>query len=83
VAVERAVGPQEPIHGGAFGSEHGPALAPVDGRLVMVWRGTGPDTRMFQSFFDGRAWTGQEDVLQQGAGTSHAPALASFVLFHP
>jgi hypothetical protein len=49
----------------------------------MVWRGTGPDTRMFESFFDGRTWTGQEDVLPPHAGTSHGPALASLVLIHP
>jgi hypothetical protein len=75
--------PQEVINGGAFGSEHGPALGRVGNRLLMVWRGTGPDTRMFESFFDGRTWTGQEDVLPPHAGTSHGPALASLVLIHP
>jgi hypothetical protein len=75
-------GPQQPVNGGAFGSEHGPALAGENRRLFMVWRGTGPDTQMFRSSFDGTTWTGQEDVRRGDAGTSHGPALASFTRFN-
>jgi hypothetical protein len=36
---------------------------------------------MFSALWDGSSWTGQRDVLEGSAGTSHSPALAAITQF--
>jgi hypothetical protein len=58
------------------GTSHGPAVAVLRDKLVMVWKGKGNDVRIFYSIFDGHAWSPQH-LTSGDRGTSHAPALAS------
>ncbi|WP_113704978.1 sialidase family protein [Nonomuraea lactucae] len=57
------------------GSSHGPALARLVDRYILVWKGLRDDPRMFMSSsVDGKTWTPQVRIVWDG-GTSHGPAL--------
>jgi len=65
--------PQRLVPG--IGTETGPALCACGDSLVMAWRGSGDDDRVWVSrSVDGINWTPQHPV--PGAGTTDAPTLA-------
>jgi len=67
------------------GSSAGPALANVNGRICMAWKGVGDDGGIYWSIYNGaEGWSPQsntpgatqDNVL--GVGTSDSPALVAF-----
>lgn len=65
--------PQTPVPG--VGTSHRPALAELNGRIVMAWKGIPGDSRIFTSTYDGSNWNAQQDV--HGVGTSEGPCLVA------
>ena len=61
---------------GDRGTSHGPAVAALGNKLVMVWKGKGNDPRIFYSTFDGNGWSPQQ-LTRGDRGTSHGPAVAA------
>lgn len=67
----------QPVRGGAFGTTHGPALAAMADRVIMVWKGRDADSRLFWASFDGTSWSDQEPIRQGAFGANATPALVA------
>ena len=76
---------QQSVADGGVGTSHGPALAVVDGKLILAWKGKGNDSKLWWSVYSGAPpWSDQTQVTSRGGvgyETSHGPALASFRVF--
>ena len=57
----------------AGGTTHGPALASTERGLVMAWKGSGTDDRLWRASYQ-QGWSGQQLAVGR---SSHGPALAA------
>ena len=66
---------QQPACDGKASSTHGPALADLgDGRLLLAWKSSGGNQRLYSATFDGHTWS---EPLPGPGGSTHGPALAT------